>query len=79
MKAANDGSRQELADKVNALAEEIAPKNRALADILWGVCGAVLLKRERMFSRMMKSWIESRINEVYKKKEKRKNRRRKNK
>ena len=77
MKAANDGGRQELADKVNELAEEVAKDNRALATILWGVCGALLLKRERAFSRLIKSWTENRINEVHKRKRKRKEQRKK--
>ena len=72
MKAAsNNAERQKLAEKVDALANEVHEQSPALATILWGVCGAVLLKRERMFSRMMKAWIESRINEVHKKKRKR--------
>ena len=70
VKAVNNEDRQKLADKINRLAEEVEPENKALAHILWGVCGALLLKRERLFSRMMKGWVESRIKEVYKKKQK---------
>ncbi len=79
MKAANSGGRQKLADKVNILAEEMAKENKDVANILWGVCGAILLKRERSFSRLMKSWTESRINEVHKKKEKRQRQRKRRK
>ena len=76
MKAANNEARQKLADKVNKLAEEVEPENKALASILWGVCGALLLKRERLFSRMMKGWVESRIREVHKRKQKKFNKKR---
>ena len=78
VKAANNGkSRQQVADKVNNLAEEISKDNKAVAHILWGLCGAILLKRERLFSRTMKSWVEDKINDVHKRKEKRKRRRNK--
>ena len=77
MKAANNEARQRLADKVNQLAEEVEPENGPLASILWGVCGALLLKRERLFSRMMKGWVESRIRDVHKKKQKKFNKKRK--
>ena len=70
VKAVNNEDRQKLADKINQLAEEVEPENKALAQILWGVCGAILLKRERLFSRMMKGWVESRIKEVHKRKQK---------